>query len=64
LLHRDGLCVRANGEAAVSGSSVVGGTGNMLRSAPPFGAIDAEGAWVWEEAGLVERLTTLGGTGD
>jgi tRNA-splicing ligase RtcB (3'-phosphate/5'-hydroxy nucleic acid ligase) len=63
LIHREGLGARANGEAMVSGSSVVAGAGKMLRSVPPFDASGGEGPWIWEEAGLVERLASLGGTG-
>lgn len=63
IVHRDRLCARGNGEAAVSGSSVVAGTGKMLGSVPPFGVAKGDGRWAWEEAALVERLAMLGGTG-
>jgi hypothetical protein len=63
VVHRDGLCGRANGEALVSGSSVAVGAGNMLGSCPPFGVDEGDGPWAWEEAGLVERVALLGGMG-
>jgi hypothetical protein len=31
----------------------------MRSSAPPFGVLEDESGWPWEEAGLLERLAAL-----
>ncbi|QIN81854.1 hypothetical protein GBA63_03765 [Rubrobacter tropicus] len=63
LAHRKDLASAGEGEALISGGIVVAGTGNMWRSAPPFGAPGDEGRWPWEEAGLLGRWAVLDPTG-
>lgn len=60
LVHRKGLASVTEGEALVSGSYVVAGTGKMWASAPPFGISEEEGRWPWEEVGLLVRWAQLG----
>ena len=62
LVHRRDLASVEGGGVLVSGGFVTAGTGNMLRSAPPFGAPEIEGRWPWEEAGLLERWAGLDAT--
>jgi tRNA-splicing ligase RtcB len=59
LVHRSNLAARGEGEALVSGGSVVAGTGKMSGSVPPFGAPGDGGDHPWEEAGLLERWAGL-----
>ena len=59
MIHRNNLAAVAQGGVLVSGGAVAVGTGNMWRSAPPFGAPEGEGRWPWEEAGLLERWAQL-----
>lgn len=59
VVHRRELARVRGGEALVSGGSVATGTGAMLGSAPPFEAAEVEGAWPWEEEGLLGRVATL-----
>lgn len=59
LVHRKGLASVREGNVLVSGSYVAVGTGNMWASAPPFGVLEEEGRWPWEEAGLLERWARL-----
>ncbi|CAA9436823.1 MAG: hypothetical protein AVDCRST_MAG80-973 [uncultured Rubrobacteraceae bacterium] len=61
LLHRRNLAAAKTGSALVTGSFVAVGTGAMHESAPPFGPSPEEDAsWAWEEAGLLERMASLG----
>ena len=63
-LHRDGLAAVGEGGLLVSGLRVAAGGGRMFGSAPPFGVLEQEGKWPWEEAGLcagVSVLEPLGG---
>ncbi len=59
LLHRRNLTAANKGEVLVSGGSVVGGTGKMCASVPPFGTPEDDGRHPWEEAGLLERWAEL-----
>ena len=59
LLHRRNLTAADRGEVLVSGGSVVGGTGKMCASVPPFGTPEDEGRHPWEEAGVLERWVEL-----
>lgn len=59
MVHRRGLASISRGEVLVCGGSVAAGTGAMLESVPPFEAAETEGVWLWEEAGLLERVATL-----
>jgi tRNA-splicing ligase RtcB (3'-phosphate/5'-hydroxy nucleic acid ligase) len=59
LLHRRNLTAANAGEGLVSGGSVVGGTGKMYASVPPFGTPEDDGRHPWEEAGLLERWAEL-----
>jgi tRNA-splicing ligase RtcB (3'-phosphate/5'-hydroxy nucleic acid ligase) len=59
LVHRRGLALAEVGGALVCGKYAALGTGNMFSSAPPFGVLEAEDRWPWEEAGLLERLAAL-----
>jgi tRNA-splicing ligase RtcB len=59
LLHRQNLTAADTGEALVSGGSVVGGTGKMCASVPPFGTPEDDGRHPWEEAGILERWAEL-----
>ena len=59
VIHRDGLAVAEDGEVLVSGRSVAAGTGEMLRSAPPFGADEKNNRWPWEEADILRRWAIL-----
>ena len=64
LIHRDGLAAAGEGEILVPGLRVAVGAGRMSGSAPPFGVLEEEGTWPWEEAGLcagVSVLELLGG---
>ncbi len=66
LVQRHNLAGRESGEACVCGDDVVAGTDAMLRSIPPFGALEEDGVWPWEEAGVLERwvdLELLGSSG-
>lgn len=58
-IQRQNLAGRSVEEACVCGHSVVAGSGEMLRSVPPFEAPEEEGGWPWEEAGLLERWVEL-----
>ena len=64
LVHRRDLAGAGEGQVLVSGGAVAAGTGNMSRSAPPFGAAGVEGRWPWEEAGLLERWLALDRPGE
>jgi hypothetical protein len=57
--HRAGLASVAEGRAVVSGGVLGCGTGNMYRSAPPFGVMESDGRHAWEEAGLLVRWARL-----
>ena len=60
LLHRRNLALAEAGSALVTRDFVAAGTGAMRGSAPLFGP-NAEGdTWAWEEAGLLERVASLG----
>ncbi|CAN5848311.1 hypothetical protein BH18ACT11_BH18ACT11_19710 [soil metagenome] len=59
LVHRMGLAAVEDESVLVSGNYAAAGTGNMWSSGPPFGVMEDEGAWPWEEAGLLERLAAL-----
>jgi tRNA-splicing ligase RtcB len=59
LVHRRDLVTAGEGEALVSGGSVVAGTGKMFGSAPPFGAPEDHVRHPWEEAGVLERWVDL-----
>jgi tRNA-splicing ligase RtcB (3'-phosphate/5'-hydroxy nucleic acid ligase) len=59
LVHRKGLALVEDEVALVSGRYAALGTGNMFSSAPPFGVLEGEDRWPWEEAGLLERLAAL-----
>jgi tRNA-splicing ligase RtcB (3'-phosphate/5'-hydroxy nucleic acid ligase) len=59
LVHRRDLASAKDGHVLVCGGYAAAGTGNMRASAPPFGVPEEEGRWPWEEAGLLERRTTL-----
>ena len=59
MVHRLGLAGVGDVEVLVCGSSLATGTGAMLGSAPPFEVAEVEGAWPWEEAGLLGRVATL-----
>jgi len=58
-VHRNGLAVAGVERVISAGGNVAAGTGNMLESAPPFGAPEDDGEWPWEEAGLLERWARL-----
>jgi tRNA-splicing ligase RtcB len=60
LLHRRNLATVEREDALVVRSVVVTGTGAMRASAPPFGPNPEEDSWAWEEAGLLERVASLG----
>ncbi len=59
ILHRQNLAAADTGEVLVSGGSVVGGTGKMCASVPPFGTPEDDGRHPWEEAGVLERWAEL-----
>lgn len=59
LVHRRGLAAAGGSDALVSGNYAAAGTGTMRSSAPPFGVLEDESGWPWEEAGLLERLAAL-----
>jgi tRNA-splicing ligase RtcB len=60
LLHRRNLATVEREDVLVARSFVTSGTGAMRASAPPFGPNPDEDSWVWEEAGLLERVASLG----
>ncbi len=60
LLHRRNLATVEREDALVTRNLVAAGTGAMRASAPPFGPTSEEDSWVWEEAGLLERVASLG----
>ncbi len=59
LVHRRNLTAANAGGTLVSGGSVVGGTGKMYASVPPFGTPEDDRNHPWEEAGLLERWAEL-----
>ncbi len=59
LVHRWRLAAVREGEVLVAGDNVAAGAGRMLGSAPAFGVPESEGRWIWEEAGLLERLARM-----
>jgi tRNA-splicing ligase RtcB len=59
LVHRRDLASAGEGEALVSGGSVVAGTGKMSGSVPSFGVPEDDGRHPWEEAGVLERWADL-----
>jgi tRNA-splicing ligase RtcB len=63
ILHRQRLAAAGRGKALVARNFVATGTGAMRESAPPFGPDLEEGSWAWEEAGLLERVASLGPVG-
>jgi tRNA-splicing ligase RtcB len=63
LLHRRNLAIAERGDALVARNSIAIGTGAMRESIPPFGLDSEECHWTWEEAGLLERVATLGPIG-
>jgi tRNA-splicing ligase RtcB (3'-phosphate/5'-hydroxy nucleic acid ligase) len=60
LLHRRNLATVEREDALVARNFVAVGTGTMRASAPPFGPNSEEDSWAWEEAGLLERVASLG----
>jgi hypothetical protein len=60
LLHRRNLATVEREDALVARNFVAVGTGAMRASAPPFGPNTEEDSWAWEEAGLLERVASLG----
>ncbi len=60
LLHRRNLATVEREDALVARNFVAAGTGAMRASAPPFGPNSEEDSWAWEEAGLLERVASLG----
>lgn len=60
LLHRRNLATVEREDALVVRSFVATGTGAMRASAPAFGPNPEKGFWAWEEAGLLERVASLG----
>ncbi|MCA1715591.1 MAG: hypothetical protein LC781_01610 [Actinobacteria bacterium] len=60
LLHRRNLATVEREDALVARNFVAVGTGAMRASAPPFGPNPEEDLWAWEEAGLLERVASLG----
>ena len=60
LLHRRNLATAEREDALVARNFVVVGTAAMRASAPPFGPNPEEDSWAWEEAGLLERVASLG----
>jgi tRNA-splicing ligase RtcB (3'-phosphate/5'-hydroxy nucleic acid ligase) len=60
LFHRRNLAALEREDALVARSFVAVGTGAMRASAPPFGSNPEGDSWVWEEAGLLERVASLG----
>ncbi len=60
LLHRRNLATAERENALVARNFVAAGTGAMRASAPPFGPNPEEDSWAWEEAGLLERVASLG----
>ena len=60
LLHRQNLAAVEREDVLLSRSFVTVGTGAMHASAPPFGPNPDEDSWAWEEAGLLERVASLG----
>ena len=60
LLHRWKLATVEREDALVARSFVATGTGAMRASAPPFGPKPEKDSWAWEEAGLLERVASLG----
>jgi tRNA-splicing ligase RtcB (3'-phosphate/5'-hydroxy nucleic acid ligase) len=60
LLHRRNLAAVEREDVLVARSFVAAGTGAMHASAPPFSPISDEDSWAWEEAGLLERIASLG----
>lgn len=63
LLHRWNLATAETGDTLVARNFVAAGTGAMRESAPPFGPNSEEDPWAWEEAGLLERVASLGPVG-
>jgi hypothetical protein len=60
LLHRWKLATVEREDALVARSFVATGTGAMRASAPPFGPNPEVDSWAWEEAGLLEKVASLG----
>ena len=60
LFHRRNLAAAEKEDALVMRDSVTVATGAMRGSAPPFGPGFEEDPWAWEEAGLLERVASLG----
>ncbi len=60
LLHRRNLATVEREDALVARSFVATGTGAIRASAPPFAPNSEGDSWVWEEAGLLERVASLG----
>ncbi len=60
LLHRRNLAAIERGDILSTRDFVAAGTGVMRASAPTFGPDSEEEPWVWEEAGLLERVVSLG----
>ncbi|HSK99044.1 MAG TPA: hypothetical protein VK869_01785 [Rubrobacteraceae bacterium] len=58
-VHRRGIATAAEGDVALSGGTVVVGTGKMCGSVPPFAAPEVDGSHPWEDAGLLERWADL-----
>jgi tRNA-splicing ligase RtcB (3'-phosphate/5'-hydroxy nucleic acid ligase) len=59
LLHRRNLASVERGNALVTCNFVAVGTGAMRESAPPFGPGVEKDTWAWEEAELLERISSL-----
>ena len=60
VLHRQNLAAVESEDAFIARSFVAAGTGAMRASAPPFGPNPNGDSWAWEEAGLLDRIATLG----
>lgn len=61
LLHRRDLAAMDKGDVLSTRDFVAAGTGAMRASAPTFGTGSREEPWAWE-AGLLERIVSLGAT--
>jgi tRNA-splicing ligase RtcB (3'-phosphate/5'-hydroxy nucleic acid ligase) len=59
VVHRRSLAHLQAGDVLVCGGALALGTGAMLGGAPPFEPDEVGDEWVWEEAGLLERIARL-----
>ena len=60
LLHRRNLAAIERGDILSTRDFVAAGTGAMRACAPTFGPGSEEEPWAWEEAGLLDRVASLG----